>query len=537
MIYHGDLFDVLPTLAAESVDACVTDPPYELAFMGKAWDGTGVAFSVATWVEVLRVLKPGAHLVAFGGTRTFHRLTAGIEDAGFEIRDCLSWLYGSGFPKSLNLPRGLGTALKPSWEPCILARKPTRGTVAANVAQHGTGAINVDACRIGETKNVPASISKHAARARGVYDGNRDGSWGNEIGGPGSGHDPNTGRWPANVLLDEGAATALDEQTGELVSGANPTRRGSDKVRGIYSEFKGQTECKAVRGVDAGGASRFYYVAKPSREERDMGCYGLPSLSALDTVERDPASAGANNPRAGAGRLSVLNTSEIVYTDPVWVNAVLTQRLPADTETFRPKVIGASTVQCADGSAWSMCWCGSPSTDPFHPVVRSIIETETNSITPSRISNSSRRPHTNGCMAAAFGVLADGGSLAAYAEFQSPWARLIGTSRKKAGHSTADAVPATSIASWLTSAPAKPANPRRNGHPTVKPVELMRWLVRLVTPPGGTVLDPFTGSGTTGMACAYELRPFIGIEREAEYVEIAERRIAAVAPLFSEATE
>lgn len=559
MIYHGDLFDVLPRLAEASIDACVTDPPYGIGFMGREWDtfkpGTGkhrrlmhpreralgkiesdnpnlngrwrspalspsqidYDYSVAglrafqAWTEkwateAIRVLKPGAYLVVCGAPRSYHRMACGLEDAGLEIRDCLAWLFGSGFPKSLNLGDGLGTALKPGHEPIVLARKPFKGTVRGNVDRYGTGALNIAACRL------PSETESVERAKRGGFEVSTDGR----------------GRWPPNVALDEIAAMVLDEQSGDY-SG----HRNTDKTREIYGKFLGTVGDSPHTG-DSGGASRFYYVAKPSREERDYGCDRLPPIGSLEAVSRDPLSAGANNPRAGAGRLAVLNTSEIVYTDPEWVNAVLARRLPADTDSSRPRVIGGSTTECSDGSAWSMCWCGSPSTDPYHPVVKSIIETETSSITSSTISNSSRRPHTNGCMAAAFGVTAAGGNLAAYAEFQSPWARLIGTSPKKAGRSTADVNLATSIASWLTSAPAKPENVRRNGHPTVKPVELMRWLVRLVTPPGGTVLDPFGGSGTTAMACRYEQRQYVIVEREAEYVEIIKRRVSAVAPLFGE---
>lgn len=439
LIIHGDLFDVLPTLEAESIDACVTDPPYDLTankrggtgeaslnlaspagrsristgggFMGKEWDATGVAFNPDTWREVYRVLKPGAHLLAFGGTRTFHRMTCAIEDAGFEIRDCLSWLYGQGFPKSLDVSKaidaaagaerevlglgkwasransepgramnpcgagtrdvadtrtvtapstdlakqwqGWGTALKPAMELICMARKPLKGTVAANVVQFGTGALNIDACRIDTADDLNGGSYRCAdtRAAQSVALGARNNGIGEYV--------QPTGRWPANVLLDEQSAALLDEQTGELTSGND-----------------------AIFRSDSGGPSRFFYVAKPSREERDYGCEGLPARSGGEATDRQDGSAGVNSPRAGAGRT--------------------------------------------------------------------------------------------------------GGS--------------------------------------------------RNVHPTVKPVELMRWLVRLVTPPDGVVLDPFTGSGTTGMACRYELRRFIGIEREAEYVAIAERRIAAVAPLFGEET-
>ena len=361
----GDCIEQMALLPEQSIHACVTDPPYDLTsgkkggsgqaslnlrspagrsrigtgFMGMAWDGTGIAFNVETWHAVFRVLTPGAFLVAFGGPRTSHRMTCAIEDAGFEIRDCLSWLYGSGFPKSLNVGNGQGTALKPAWEPIVLARKPTIGTVGANIEKFGTGALNIDACRI-------------------------DGK-------DGDGH--GLGRWPANVCLDGEAARVLDEQVGDLVSGANPTRRGSDKFRGVYQPFVGQKVCEPARGAERGGPSRFYYTAKPSRAERERGTEHLDHHQRDDS--RQVGNPGGDNPRNRGLQL------------------------------------------------------------------------------------------------------------------------------------------------------------RGNFHPTVKPVALMRWLVRLVTPMQGVVLDPFMGSGTTGLACVYEQRNFIGIEREAEYLLIAEHRIAAVTPL------
>lgn len=356
----GDCRDVLRELAPESVHAVVTDPPYELGFMGKVWDGTGIAFGPDFWRECLRVLKPGGHLLAFGGTRTFHRQMVAIEDAGFKIRDCLVWMYGSGFPKSKNLTGewdGWGTALKPAFEPIVLARKPlSERNIAANVLEHGTGALNIDGCRIG-SEVLPAR------RRRISLIGTFEGADGNVT-------PEREGRWPANVVLDEAAAALLDEQSGELVSGANPTRRGSDNLRGVYGDFKGQPECEAPRGVDR-GASRFFYVAKPDRAERDAG---------LEHVEHRTRN------RVNPGGLE---------HDPKWAPVTV-----------------------------------------------------------------------------------------------------------------------------------------KNHHPTVKPVLLMSWLVRLVCPPGGTVLDPFTGSGTTGMACALEQFDFIGIEQSAEYAEIAEARIKNAAPLF-----
>jgi hypothetical protein len=159
-LLHGDCLERLQELPDCSVDACVTDPPYGLRFMGKAWDYDVPQAEV--WREVLRVLKPGGHLLAFAGTRTQHRMAVNIEDAGFEIRDMIAWVYGSGMPKSHNLKgewEGFGTALKPALEPITVARKPFQGTVAANVLEHGTGAINIDGCRVEGTKGVPASLS------------------------------------------------------------------------------------------------------------------------------------------------------------------------------------------------------------------------------------------------------------------------------------------------------------------------------------------------------------------------------------------
>ena len=158
-IFQGDCRQVMATLPVCSVDAIVTDPPYELGFMGKGWDSTGVANDPETWRQALRVLKPGGYLLAFSGTRTYHRMAVAIEDAGFEIRDQIGWLYGSGFPKSHNGEWG-GTALKPAWEPVCMARKPLQGTVAANFAAHGTGGLNIDGCRVGTTKDVPTSPAK-----------------------------------------------------------------------------------------------------------------------------------------------------------------------------------------------------------------------------------------------------------------------------------------------------------------------------------------------------------------------------------------
>jgi site-specific DNA-methyltransferase (adenine-specific) len=368
-LHHGDCLEVMATMADNSVDAVVTDPPYGLSFMGKRWDYD--VPSVEVWAECLRVLKPGGHLLAFAGTRTQHRMAVRIEDAGFEIRDMIAWVYGSGFPKSLDVSKaidkaagaerevvgiagrsgsaracmagdfaggeyhatapatseaqqwqGWGTALKPAWEPVIVARKPLTGTVAANVLKYGTGAINIDGCRVDGTPR-----TTHA-------DGNRQGThpapmdWGNrtEHAAPGA-----SGRWPANLIhdgSDEVVAGFPQTTSGDLTPYLNQSRNGH---AGVNSEWKTVT-----RTGDSGSAARFFYCAKASKADRGEG----------------------------------------------------------------------------------------------------------------------------------------------------------------------------------------------NTHPTVKPTGLMRYLCRLVTPPGGIVLDPFMGSGSTGKAAILEGFQFIGIERDAEYLAIAEARIS-----------
>lgn len=366
-ILVGDCLDVLPTLALSSVDAIVTDPPYHLkgnlrpgtgetmrgvarGFMGQTWDGGDVAFQPMTWAHALRVIRPGGYLLAFGGTRTFHRLTCAIEDAGWEIHDVLSWLYGSGFPKH-------DSKLKPAWEPIVVARRPSEQSTP----------LNIDACRIAVTDE---DYARNASGDRG-HAGTRESGEATSI-RAGGGSANSLGRWPANVVIDEAAAVLIDEQSGELTSGANPTRRNSDKTRNTFGKFPGQEICRPARGIDVGGASRFYYCAKASRRERELG---------LD-------------------------------------------------ESFDQK--------------------------------------------PLNWSNGDKNPGA----------------------FQA-----AGTTRDV-----------------------------RNHHPTVKPIALMRWLVRLVTPDGGTVLDPFMGSGSTGCAAVLEGRSFVGIELNSDYADIARTRIARTEP-------
>jgi len=267
-VLNGDCIELMRSMPAASLDSCVTDPPYHLTsivkrfgkpgaaparsqgatgvygrasagFMGQTWDGGEIAYRPETWAEVLRVLKPGAYLLAFGGTRTFHRVAVAIEDAGFEIRDCIMWVYGSGFPKSHDVGKkvpeyeGWGTALKPAWEPIIVARAPLVGTVAANVTAHGTGALNIDACRVGNEVRTAAFTSLAPCG------GNALGAAGTQEARRGTQGAPKTyvGRWPANVMHD-----------------------GSDEVLAAFPDAKGQQ-----------GAARFFYCAKASKADRGAG--------------------------------------------------------------------------------------------------------------------------------------------------------------------------------------------------------------------------------------------------------------------------
>lgn len=328
-LLHGDCRTMMSGLADGSVHAVVTDPPYEIGFMATAsrrWDSTGVAFDPAVWQECLRVLKPGGHLLAFGAPRSWHRLAVAIEDAGFEIRDSIAWLTGQGMPKSLDVAKAIdrhlgaqpraassghprrrlmpgaqqhrtgsrinvdgrenvptetgaadaarpwseyGTNMKPGHEPIILARRPLDGTVAATALKHGTGGLNIDACRIGDGAGSRSRDGEASTDRIYDYRGGTDFRF-----APGPRGGAAVGRWPTNVALDGAAADALDEQSGVLTSGRMPagTVRGTDgSGRAVYGRFTGVANVRDTPG-DTGGASRFFpvfrYAAKATANER-----------------------------------------------------------------------------------------------------------------------------------------------------------------------------------------------------------------------------------------------------------------------------
>jgi site-specific DNA-methyltransferase (adenine-specific) len=341
-LYHGDCREVLPTL--DPVETCITDPPYGLGFMGKKWDQPGAlvereadrsnvwdkvggnhnpsnaadrartrlsenakyqAWATEVFGMVADAMLPGASLLAFGGTRTFHRLTCAIEDAGFEIRDCLMWLYGSGFPKSHNLGgefEGWGTALKPAWEPIILAMRPLAGTFAANALEHGVAGLNVDGARIGTGHDNGCGRDGEPSAERRYTE--RGGT--NIAAKPGPrGGDP-AGRWPANLALDSEAARMLDEQSGTLSSPGTYRRNVPQGLGDGVKYGKAAARDVQVGHGDSGGASRFFYTSKASKADRGEG-NNHPTVKPSDlmkwlcTLTATPTGGTVLDPFSGSG--------------------------------------------------------------------------------------------------------------------------------------------------------------------------------------------------------------------------------------------
>jgi site-specific DNA-methyltransferase (adenine-specific) len=432
MLLKGDCRQQLATLPDNSVHAIITDPPYELGFMGKTWDSTGIAYNLEVWTQCLRVLKPGGHLLAFGGSRTYHRLACAIEDAGFEIRDQIMWVYGSGFPKSLDVSKaidkaagverevvgirtlsgtaastnpatgtldgssgvgakkdvpmtspstdgakqwdGWGTALKPAHEPIVLARKPLDGTVANNVLTHGVGALNIDESRITSTDNFDGlkgrPIQKLATRRHGETEEEYDLRIHESPSQQQALEKLKTlGRWPANFIHD-GSDEVL-QLFPDTKTGTAVRRNIGKSDKGMFA-FGNKLPKEDFTHDDGGGsAARFFYCAKASRTERNTGLDHLPEVETAAMVG----------------------------------NLVSGQRLAGD---------------------------GTPITTPK----------------------------------------------------------------------------------------------RQNFHPTVKPLALIHYLIKLITPPGGTILDPFLGSGTTAVAATQLGHPWIGCELTEDYWPIIQARIA-----------
>jgi DNA modification methylase len=669
MILRGDCHDRLKDLDNESVDAVITDPPYNLAFMGRDWDRHDTPLAFQEWCQAwaeqcLRVLKPGGYLLAFGGTRTYHRLATGIEDAGFEMRDCLSWNYGSGFPKSQNLSgdrEGWGTALKPAHEPIVMARKPFTGTVAENVAEFGTGSINIDGCRIGTSTDgqsgegrsgkanprghgacelhglrrddaqvevkycesevaadlqpeVPGQTNDRAgesplpgevgretlglhdgptgpagrgdagAHSEGAARGSRasgdngggagalaegsgacpphqrrqtgqpvgksdadglgrtlsgtsEGSSENGAAGSGEQSPPvctceRLGRWPANVLLDEQAAEMLDEQAGE----ARSAGRYEKGAKGGANDFQGPASIPidgltAAQYDDAGGPSRFFFTAQRHNME---GCVTAntaeqssgPRKRADDSALGDVATGGqseASTPTepnrcpepttSGTPKKSSASETSDTQPTPSTGNDASPAPLPDGHTPTDSLVSHAATSEPT----------GTTTTTPNPPKSDGSVEGAMCEDTQKSEDHGGRASLPVDTGAVRFRYVAKASSAEKNAglvhdlpndRFRTRRCLECGKNVPEPGACGCDA-----LIEWVD------AKPTRNPHPTVKPIDLMRWLVRLVTPPDGVILDPFAGSGTTGIAAGLELAGFIGIERDPEYADIADARI------------
>jgi len=274
-IINGDCIEVMRGLEADSIDTIITDPPYGLSFMGKAWDYD--VPGIDTWKECLRVTKPGGTALIFAGSRTQHRMAVAVEDAGWILKDCIMWLYGSGFPKATDIGKKVkkfegwkSHGLKPAYEPILVAMKPNDGTYANNT-KHGVSGLNIDGARIGtETRaNPQAGFIRRGRTDEEVFSGTDKNRPKEDV--------EVQGRFPANVILDEEAGRMLDEQSG--VSKSIQTKRGD----GIGKGFHGSTaEHDTERGHnDKGGASRFFYCAKASKAERNKGCEGLEEKAGI----------------------------------------------------------------------------------------------------------------------------------------------------------------------------------------------------------------------------------------------------------------
>lgn len=454
-LYNGDSLEVLKEMGDNSVDALVTDPPAGIGFMGLAFDSDKggrdqwIAWLASIMREVRRVLKPGAHGLVWALPRTSHWTATALEDSGLEIRDRISHLFGSGFPKSLNLPGGYGTALKPSMEDWWLVRKPLAGTVAKNVAEHGTGALNIDNCRIDPGTYVPGG-------------GNGEANHGGAFGGAGMRQgtrdvvDPHDkGRWPSHLLLSHHENC---EQVG--------TKRAESKANGgaqkLWSHYRDDSEPNViVESKPKITPNADHLVKLQNSDEKNQFNYEGEEVPVYECVEGCPVreldeQAGVrttgrlephhqrNSPRMGHGG---------VYGDDAGQHSASAGRS-----------FGGTT-----GGASRFFYCSKPSRAEREMGMRGFKSKTAGEMTGGRKEGSA------------------------------------GLNNPRAG--------------------AGRGRGAKNHHPTLKPIELMRYLIKLITPKDGTVLDPFMGSGTTGMAAAFENRRFIGIELDPEFFDIAQARI------------
>lgn len=587
-VIEGDCREVMATLEPESVDAIVTDPPYELGFMGKGWDSAGVSFAVETWAAAYRVLKPGGHLLAFGGTRTYHRIAVAIEDAGFEIRDSmLYWGYGTGFPKSLNVTKaakasGLacscgGSAVQYSHETVSPQDVPS---VRPDVA---TG----ESLSIGPESYVLAGVQRQetqpnpngaALETQSTGDGAMRGMWQPGNAAP----EPRQAGANNHVLLpvqwetaSAGIDSALGKHEGPQAQGcqARPGQSSMEGRSNVLSQAW-QLQADQVRAVSGGipidgsqgrlcdGASAHHGENGGILSDAGRGGASRESQSAGQHADESRAMAGQSQPQA-VGRwphcarcgLPILPEGLGTALKPSY-EPIVVARKPISERTVAANVLAHGTgalnidgtrIEASESTRRTnraeMGYHGGNLADHYETgsdlgrwpanvvldeAAAALLDAET-----GELGNNMRHDQ---CRSSAQGVTwgtrggqpkslhgDTGGASRFYyvakASRRERNAGLEGMSERAAG-SLNMRTDSHSHANGMNTKPAA------NHHPTVKPIALMRWLVRLVTPPGGIVLDPFNGSGSTGIAATLEGFRYLGIEQSPEYAEIARRRIA-----------
>ena len=578
-VIHGDNLEVLKTYPDNFFHSVVTDPPYGLKFMNKHWDYD--VPQVEFWQEVLRVLKPGGYVLSFGGTRTYHRMVVNIEDAGFIIRDQLQWIYGSGFPKSLNIGKaidklqgnerevvgtekidigmrsgsmhsgrsvnviernktqgfteweGYGTALKPANEPICLAMKPlSEKNFAENVLKHGAGGLNIDASRVGTEEKISYGRTKEKAPAPNCY-----GKYEKRIGA----EQNSKGRFPSNVILDEEAGGMLDKQSGVSISKStvrkNKVNTGGN---GIYNNYEAQDSF----GFDGfGGASRFFMNIKKDIEDNFLCCYLCAKVIKKEKQcqkENKPAQPAEKNLKSTQATKEFIAQKNVINNlskklvqlvnnaenlcEECAMNFVQDLVLISESQkgVQSPKVLQAIRDFTVNYKNYIL----------FQNLVYCVEQMGNIDITP--ITQSLLKLFGSVSLAIEDYIKKDTREAEAlrYELIRFRYSAKASSSERNAGmrwDSERGHIYPQNNSVERKELNATACERVKNHHATVKPLSLMRYLVRLVTPKGGIVLEPFAGSGTTLLAAKKEGFEFVGIERELEYCKIAEQRLESVA--------
>lgn len=567
ILLQGDCLEVMKTLPENSVDSIVTDPPYGLSFMGKKWDYD--VPSVEIWKEAMRVLKPGGHLLSFAGSRTYHRMAVNIEDAGFEIRDQIMWVYGSGFPKSYNIGKNLdkylktgnaswngtgdssngglgytklqhkqgyrpndysnkhqnkdeitqerakewegwGTALKPAHEPIVVARKPlSEKTIANNVLEWGTGGINIDGCRVGTGDD----------RTKGGTGGHKTSYVGGEL--EQKVERATGGRFPANFIHD--GSDEVVELFPETKSVKTPVDKGKSESIFVSNQWKrGQSHS------DSGNASRFFMTCKDTQRHaimsvcNDINVNNVGSNLMISQLTEKIVKIHSVL-RSATPNLDLLNQN---------LNALFVEQSAKNTEIdFVAKLVAIKEAPedlvSREELRAILGFIGN--CKGFTPEQKLVYAVTSGNIDITQITTNLLK-----LCGYVLSVIDENTQKEKGVEEdqKSEQSRLIyqpKASKKDRNEGLEDFEEKANAGSYEFrtdgSLDGKPTAPKANFHPTVKPTKLMQYLVRLVTPKGGTVLDPFMGSGSTGKACKLEGFNFTGIEMDEEYIKIAEARI------------